>query len=216
MNLINTTDYSIPALIWNGVGCFFWLLTYILLARSSYKHKFVEMPFMIAAGNIAWEFVWSFIVHPDTGLLYVWAYQGSFVLDVFIFSMVFLYGHKQIDIPIIQKYFKPMIVTLFLVWVALNYLFVKQGYDTPIGATSGYILNFIISSLCPILYLRNDPKLFSKWIGVCKFLGTGLISVSMFLIYPNNYFLQVLCVSCFVLDLGYILLVLKTEKDMNL
>ena len=113
------------------------------------------------------------------------------------------YGYKQINIPLIQKYFVVIAFGLLLMWVPLNYYFVMQGFDTSIGANSGYILNVIISLLYPILLLRNDVKNFSQTVAWCKFIGTGCISVSMFLIYPENYFVQILAVSCFVLDLCY-------------
>ncbi|HEY1039220.1 MAG TPA: hypothetical protein VGF30_07430, partial [Bacteroidia bacterium] len=101
---INTKDYSTSALIWNGVGCLFWVVTYAALVKEIIKRKYVEMPFFIAAGNIAWEFIWSFFYHPDTGRLYSLSYQGAFVLDVFIFISILLYGHKQIEIPEIKKH----------------------------------------------------------------------------------------------------------------
>ena len=141
---INFRDYAPTQLIWNGIGCFFWCITYIVLIKNSIKTKFVEMPFVIAAGNIAWEFVWSFYFHPTTGFLYSLSYQACFLLDIFIFAMVVKYGAKQIDIPIMKKYFKPILFGLLFIWIPLNYFYVKQGFDTPIGANSGYILNLII------------------------------------------------------------------------
>lgn len=203
---INTKDYSTSALIWNGVGCLFWVVTYAALVIEIVKRKYVEMPFFIAAGNIAWEFIWSFFYHPNTGFLYALSYQGAFLLDVFIFISVLKYGHKQIDIPEIKKYFKPIALFLLFMWIPLNYYFVKQGYDTAIGANSGYILNLIISLLYPLLLLRGDASNFSPTVAWCKFIGTGCITVSMFIIYPQNYFVQILGVSCFVLDLAYSLL----------
>lgn len=216
MQLINTDDYTIPGLIWNGIGCFFWLLTYIFLLKNSIKKKFVEMPFLIATGNISWEFVWSFIVHPNTGQLYVWAYQGSFILDVFIFTLVFIYGSKQVDIPWLKKNFRVVLVGILLMWIPLNYFFVIQGYDDAIGATSGYILNLIISFLYPILYLKSNPENFSKEVGVFKFLGTGFISISMFIIFPKNYFLLTLCIFCAIADFIYIFILNQRKNGFGI
>lgn len=208
---INTTDYTLPELLWNGIGCSFWLITYIAIARHSYKTKFVEMPFVIAAGNIAWEFVWGFCFHPDTGRFYVLGYQASFFLDVFIFALVLKYGSKQIEIPIFKNNFKIMMVGLILLWLPLNYFFVAQGFDTPIGANSGYILNLMISMLYPILYFRSDPSKFSRLVSWSRFLGTGCITVSMFLIYPENHFLHVLGIACFGLDLAFTVFLEKNK-----
>lgn len=203
---INTEKYSTAALVWNGIGCLFWVVTYAALVKEIIKRKFVEMPFFIAAGNIAWEFIWSFFYHPDTGRLYSLSYQGAFLLDIFIYYHVFKYGAKQIAIPLINRYFKLIALALLIMWLPLNYFFVEQGFDTPIGANSGYILNLMISLLYPLLLLRNDPTNFSQVVAWCKWIGTGCITVSMFLIYPDNYLVQLLGVFCFVLDLIYAVL----------
>ncbi|MDF2450398.1 MAG: hypothetical protein K0R26_2902 [Bacteroidota bacterium] len=200
---INTKDYTTSQLMWNGIGCMFWVITYAVLLRDIIRKKFVEMPFLIASGNLAWEFIWSFFYHPDTGELFSLSYQGAFVIDIFIFYFVLRYGYKQINVPEIQKHFKLLMIGLLVMWVLLNYFFVHQNLDTPIGANSGYILNLIISLLYPVLLFRNDPKNFSQTVAWCKLLGTGCISVSMFLIYTQNYFVQTLAVSCFIFDLLY-------------
>ena len=105
------------------------------------------MPFVIAVGNISWEYIWSFCYHPNTGTFYVYGYQASFFLDFYILLMIFKYGSKQIDIPEIKKYFTQILIGLIIIWLPLNYFFVKNGFDTPVGANSGYILNLIISLL---------------------------------------------------------------------
>lgn len=210
---INTEHYSTSALIWNGVGCLFWVVTYAALVMEIIKRKFVEMPFFIAAGNITWEFVWSFFYHPDTGQLYSLSYQGAFLLDVFIFYSVFKYGSKQIEIPLFKKHFKLIAFALLVMWLPLNYFFVAQGYDTTIGANSGYILNLIISLLYPLLLLRSNPHNFSQTVAWSKWVGTGCITVSMFIIYPTNYFVQILGVCCFILDLTYSIVLKKLLKE---
>jgi hypothetical protein len=210
---INTEQYSTSALIWNGVGCLFWVVTYAALVMEIIKRKFVEMPFFIAAGNITWEFVWSFFYHPDTGQLYSLSYQGAFLLDVFIFYSVFKYGSKQIEIPLFKKHFKLIAFALLVMWLPLNYFFVAQGYDTTIGANSGYILNLIISLLYPLLLLRSNPHNFSQTVAWSKWVGTGCITVSMFIIYPTNYFVQILGVCCFILDLTYSIALKKLLKE---
>ena len=210
---INTNDYTTSQLVWNGIGCLFWVVTYAALLREIIVKKFVEMPFFIAAGNLAWEFVWSFFYHPDTGRLFSLSYQGAFLLDIFIFCFILKYGYKQINIPEIQKHFKWIAIILLIIWIPLNYFFVAQGFDTTIGANSGYILNLIISLLYPLLLLRTDAKNFSETVAWCKFLGTGCISVSMFLIYPTNYFVHILAVSCFIFDLLYAIILKR--KLMN-
>lgn len=213
---INTKDYTTSQLVWNGVGCLFWVVTYVALVKQIIQKKFVEMPFFIAAGNIAWEFIWSFFYHPDTGRLYSLSYQGAFLLDVFIFYSILKYGEKQIDVPILKKHFKAISIGLLIMWIPLNYFYVQQGFDTSIGANSGYILNLIISLLYPLLLLRTNPAYFSKTVANFKMLGTGCITVSMFLIYPQNYFVQTLGIACFILDLLYTILLNQLQKKTAL
>ena len=55
--LINTQDYPISGLVFNGVGCLFWVVAYAVLVWEIVKRKFVEMPAYIACANIGWEFV---------------------------------------------------------------------------------------------------------------------------------------------------------------
>lgn len=210
----NTLDYTIPQLFWNGVGCFFWLIAYVELIRNSRKTQFVEMPFAIATGNVTWEFIWSFVVHPDTGKFYVHGYQISFLFDVCIVILLFKYGSKQTDLSELKKRFHWLLGALLLFWFALIYSFILAGYDTKIGANSGYLLNVLISVTCPVLYFRHKEKQvnFSALMAWSKFVGTGFITVSMFLIYPENYFVQVMGIICFLLDLYFIFLI----KGFNL
>ena len=212
---INTKDYSTATLIWNGTGCVFWLITYAAMIRNIIKKKFVEMPFLIAAGNIAWEFVWSFCWHPTTGRFYALSYQGCFFLDCYIFAMMFKYGHKQIEIPLMKKYFKLILVGLAVIWLPLNYFYVAQGYDTPVGANSGYILSLFISLLYPVLLLRTDVSYFSPTVAWAKWIGTGCVTVSMFLMYPTNYFVQILGGACFILDFCFGILLTRKLKELK-
>jgi hypothetical protein len=211
-DFFNTTDYSLSQLLWNGIGCFGWLIAYVFIVLNARKHKFIEMPFIIAAGNVSWEFMWSFYAHPDTGLFFKYGYQASFFLDIIIIYYTFKYARNQLQIPLLKKYFHFILLGLIVFWLPLNYFFIKQGFDTPIGANSGYILNLIISFLYIPLYLRNSQFHFSKIVGLSRSLGTALITVSMFLIYPENYFVQVLGVSCFLLDACFCYLLFSNKK----
>ena len=209
---INTRDFPVSGLIWNAIGCVGWVFTYAWFLYSMRKNKFVEMPFFIACGNLAWEFLWTFYVNPSTGKLYAAMYAGAFLMDCYIFWHVLKNGHKQIvGLPIIQKHFKAIAVACLLGWTVIQYFFIKEGYDTCIGANSGYILNLIISILYPILLMRVGAKPFSIEIAWGKNLGTAFITVSMFIFYPENHFVQSLGVACFILD-SYYCYLLHTEK----
>tara|TARA_B110000211_G_C14074585_1_gene551473 strand:- start:196 stop:894 length:699 start_codon:yes stop_codon:yes gene_type:complete len=212
---INTAKYDTTGLIFNGIGCLFWVVCYIVLIRTIVKKKFVEMPFFIAAGNLAWEFIWSVFYHPDTGILFSLSYQSAFLIDCFIFYYVIKYGADYIKIPEIKKNWKLICIGLLLGWIPLNFFFVYNNLDTCIGGISGYILNIIISVLYPWVMLQTGAQHYSKLVAWCKMLGTGLISVSMFIFYPENYFVQTLAVLVLILDCYYIYLLNKKKKALE-
>jgi hypothetical protein len=203
--LINTTAYDPGALITNGLGCGLWVVAYATLVLRIHRKQFVEIPAFVGAADLGWELVWSFFFHPDTGRLFSLSYQGAFLLDVFIFTRLLKYGHKQLapDDPF-QRHFRGLYAGTFLFWALACYLFAREGYDTPIGANSGYIINVILSALSFSLMVHRDPRLFSPLYAWCRTLGTGLITVSLFLIYPTGHFVQVLGVTCALIDATYL------------
>ena len=163
------------------------------------------MPAYVAGANIGWEFVWSFIYHPNTGLLYALSYQAAFLLDCFIFYSIFRYGTKQPMNDDSKKHFKLFCIINFLFWICFSYFYMSESYDTAIGANSGYIINVILSLQCVFMLMQTqDTSRFSMLLTWSRMLGTGLISVSMFIFYPESHFIQLLGVSCLVLDLSFI------------
>ncbi|MBL57481.1 MAG: hypothetical protein CMP61_09855 [Flavobacteriales bacterium] len=211
---INTEKYDSIGLLFNGIGCLFWVICYAVLVRTMVKKKFVEMPFFIACGNLAWEFIWSVFYHPDTGFLFSLSYQAAFLLDCFIFFYVVKYGGNFMHIPEIKKHWKGICIGSLLGWIPLNYFFVYNGFDTCIGANSGYILNIIIAVLYPYTMIQIGAQHYSKLVAWCKMLGTGLITVSMFIFYPTNYFTQTLGVMVLLLDCYYIYLLGKRKRAL--
>ncbi len=209
---INTRDFDVTGLWFNGIGCAFWVIAYAAIVHTMLKKKFVEMPFFIAAGNLAWELVWSTCFFPDTGILFAIQYQGAFLLDCFIFFYVLKYGANHIQMPEIKNNFKTICIICFICWIPLNYFFVKEGYDTSIGANSGYILNIIISVLYPVVMIKTGAQYFSKLVAWTKMIGTGLITVSLFFFYPKNHFVQTLGIIVLALDSYYIYLLYLFQK----
>lgn len=213
--LINFEDYSTLGLVFNGVGCLFWVLAYAVLVWEIRKKKFVEMPAYVAGANIGWEFVWSFFYHPDTGFLYSLSYQAAFLLDCFIFYSILRYGTKQ---PMNQESKKHLVLFCcinFFFWIFFCYFFMKEGYDTAIGANSGYIINVILSLQCVFMLMQTkDTGRFSMLLAWSRMLGTGLISVSMFIFYPESRLIQLLGISCLFLDISYIYILNKRHGKL--
>jgi len=208
--IINTAEYDITGLWFNGIGCLFWVIAYVVLVREIRIKKFVEMPAYVAGANLGWEFVWSFFYHPDTGWLYALSYIGAFFLDCYIFASLLRYGTKQPMAADLKKHFTLFALANLTFWILFSYFYRAEGFDTTIGANSGYIINVILSFQCVAMLLQSeDTKNFSLLLGWCKMLGTGLITVSMFIFYPENHFVQLLGVTCLIADNIYIYLLKK-------
>jgi hypothetical protein len=205
---LNLDKYTPAQLLLNGAGCGAWVVAYVALLVEIWRRKYVEMPALVAGANIGWEFVWSWIDKPDTGLLYLWMYRAAFLLDVGIFACLLLYGRKQPLPTAMRRHFAPIAVLNALAWGLLCYLFAAEGYDTPIGAHSGYVINVFLSASALLMFLRADDRtVFSPVIAWSKMLGTGLITVSLFLIYPHGRFVQSLGAICLILDVTCIVAV---------
>lgn len=200
-------------------GFVLWALVYVVVVVNIVRKKFVEVPVFTVCGNVAWEFLYSFIF--PLNMLEPWLqhlYQIGFFLDCFIIYSVLRYGHKQIITPWIRKYFKPIIIFVFISWVVLIYFFVRQNYDLALGSNSAYILNIAISALYIILILNmKDASLFSMLAAWLKFLGTAFVTVFCFMKYSTNYFVLSMGIIVFILDVSYIwLLWLRQKGKLNI
>jgi len=203
---INWQDYTGLEFFFYGGGSFLWVIAYVIYIRNILRFKYVEMPVFAGCCDVAWEFVWSFIYHPDVGRLFAWGYGLWFFLDVFITYNLFKYGPKQIVNPTLRRWFAPAAAFGIAAWTVMLYFFVKGGYDSPYGGISGYILNVMMSALYIILIVqeRNDLGNFSALVGWSKMLGTGLLSVFNAILVPENGFLMTLCAVTFLLDATYV------------
>jgi len=215
-SLLNLKDYTPAELLFFGAGCFLWIVVYYFTLRNITRQKFIEIPLITVCGNIAWEFLWSWVFRTDMGSLFVWGYRTWFFMDCFIVYGLFRYGYKQLTIPALRKHASQLIVFGIAAWLVVLYFYIKN-YDAPIsknGAYSGFILNVIISALYISQFFRlSNPQLFSKPIAWSKGVGTALISVFCFLHFTDG-FLRSLCVLNALLD-GLYLYIFYTYKMEN-
>jgi hypothetical protein len=203
---INTDLYSVPELLLFATGCAMWVIVYFLYAKHIAKHLMIGMPVFAAASNFGWEFVWGFL-HPytDMGLLFLWGYRLWFLFDLYIFYGVYRYGAEQVSTPALKRYFKPLIIAIALCWGLFYWFFKVQGLDTPIGANSAYVAQILISVLYLMLILRHRKFVWSSApIAWLRSLGTGFISVFMFMHYPDNRMLLLLCLLSAIIDGVYL------------
>ena len=84
---INEDLYPPEQLIFLALGFFFWILTYKEVIQGIRKYKIVEIPMVVVALDIAWEFNWAFILENDLGKAFAWGCAIWFFLDIsFILS----------------------------------------------------------------------------------------------------------------------------------
>ena len=195
---INICEYSVSEVTIIMIGTLLWVVAYYFIIRNAFRNKYIEMPVIVATANLAWEFAWSWCFETNMGELFLWGFRLWFFMDLFIFWNVLKHGHKQVTTPQLAKYFKPITVGMLLGWFALFYFFIKQGLDTPIGATSAYLITVCMASLYVTTFLSSgeNKKYYSLVAAWCKGVGNSFMTTFVFMAYPENYWLQVMTVIC--------------------
>jgi hypothetical protein len=211
----NTEEFSVLQLVVFGIGCFGWVVAYLGTLQMLFRHRFLEIPAAAVCANVAWEFVWGFLYPNQLGLFFTWGYRAWFFLDVFITYNLFRYGVKQVDTPAIRKHFVPICAATILAWAVGIYFFVRQGYDTGVGAVSGYVLNVMMSWLYITLVLRHSVTWFSDVVAWSKMLGTAVLTVWNLTLPTLNGVVITLGVVTFILDVAYIALLIKLRREQR-
>ncbi|MGA0560171.1 hypothetical protein ACO2Q8_26145 [Larkinella sp. VNQ87] len=204
---INFCDYTPVQLGLILAGTLLWNLAYFLIIRNGFRYRYVEMPCLAGSANFAWEFAWGFLIVTDMGQLFVWGLRVWFFMDILIFALLLRYGYKQISSPIVRPYHALIEWAVFLFWIPVFYFFYQEGYDTSMGATSAYVITVVMEAMFIYHFLQHPPgSVFAPAVGWCRLLGNGAMSVFVGIKYPTMYFLQLLAVAVFILDLIYVIL----------
>jgi iron complex outermembrane receptor protein len=210
--LLNLKDYTAVEFAVFLTGCFLWVVVYGIYVRDMFKKRSAEMPFIAAAGNFAWEFLWSFVFVPDMGPLVLWGYRAWFFFDIIIICGVWKYADWQIADVRLRKFYRPMFLGSLLFWAVTYYFFIREGHDTPIGANSAYIAQLFISSFYLILLLKADnASIFSAPVMWLRTAGTGLTTTFMFMHYSDGRhgWLLTMCLTATLLDVIFITVFLR-------
>ncbi len=213
---VHCVPYSKLQFILFAGGCLMWVVAYAILVYNGHKDKFVEMAALAAASNFAWEFLWAFPFGTDMGKFLVYTYKARLFLDCYIFYVLLKYGHKQFDEGTwLRKNFISWMIPTLSFFLAFYYFFTKQGMDESIGANSAYICQIFISVFCPLVLMRAKTlKGFSFHFAWLRGFGTGFNTVFMYLHYPDNHLVQTLGTTSFILDMSYLYLFKKKEKQL--
>lgn len=202
---LDTSTYTGWELFWYVGGFLVWTPAYVAIIWRARTRQEVEIPVLAAIANVTWEFVWGFTVTVPMGWGLQAVYQLAFVIDFFILVAVFRYGWKQTDLLLLRRWWPAVVVALIAAWGAFYVTFQRQGYDLPLGSTSAYLDNVMMSSLYLWFGLTRSVATLSIVAAWSKGIGTGMVSVFVFLVYPEDRFVQVLAVIVGVLDALYLI-----------
>jgi hypothetical protein len=204
--VINTHNYSAWEVFWYIGGFVAWVPAYTAILIIAVRQRRLEIPVLAATGNVTWEFVWGFVFHQDMGWLLQWIYRGAFIMDFPILVAVYVYGSQQTHADLVRRWFPYITTGVVVGWTAFTVTMKNAGYDLPLGSVSAYAVNVVESGayLWFGLTLAN-PRDLSMTVAWSKFLGTGMVTVFIFLVYYTNPFVQCLAVVVTVLDVCYTL-----------
>lgn len=199
-----------------AVGCLLWVVAYALILLQAKRHRAVEMAVIAAASNLAWEFVWGVLLRTDMGAFLVWTYRAWLIFDLFIFWQVLKLGFDQFTTPQFKRHYQAIVWGSVVFFILLYWSMTLAGIDTPTGARSAYICQFIISLLCMILLVQQPSTVGYAWsISWLRTLGTGLISVYMWLHNPADLFILTLAAGSTLLDVSYCAYFLHLRKKVQ-
>jgi len=214
--IFNNPDFSNAQIIIYFLGAFGWFISYMLVIRKIRLEKWVEFPAWAIAGNVGWEFLWGFVFELSFGgifLQYLW--RGGLLLDIYMLYAVYKYGKSQYNMEFIKKNFHLLVTGVLVSMTLLIYFFVEHGYDLEMGFNSGMILNLIHSIGCLMLFYEHPKRQFSAWIGISRFFGSSIFFFIYMLMYtPVQYFSITMLSITFIIDLYYIVQVIKRNKTI--
>lgn len=170
------------------------------------------MPVFVALGNIAWEFIWSFVFKTNMGEFFLWGYWAWFFLDLYILYLLIKYGAKQFTVTFMKRYYIYIVIGLLAFFGLFFYFFVREGYDTPIGATSAFFLSVGISTLYINLLLRNKKASnFSLTSGIFRAIGDTVLSYFV-IKHTGIMLIGVMGTYVIILDFVYVILLYRMKQ----
>jgi hypothetical protein len=216
-SFLNTQDYSTVELVLYVGGFLGWVPAYAMILWIGWKQRRLEIPVLAAVGNITWELLWGFFFGQDMGWGLQLVYQGAFVMDACIFYLMLRYGRDQTDNPLVRDWYLLIVAGLVAGWTAL-YIGIQEteGLENPLGAVSAYVVTLAESAIFLWFGLsRDDAHLNSLTVAWSKFVGTGLVTIFVFLQYDQPL-IQVLSILVGILDVAYIVVLTDRRRHHHL
>jgi len=191
---------------------FFWTTTYLLVIRQSLRDKVYAMPIVALCLNLSWEFLYT-VVYPDD-LMATISFASWLILDVVIAWTIVRFGPRQFPGLSPRAFYAGFAAILAVAPVAI--LVISAEFDDPMGRYAAFGQNLLMSALfLAMLHHRGSLAGQSPAIAACKMLGTvnaSILSAFFSPAYSGSPLLTFLYIGCFVLDLTYLLAVLRVRR----
>ncbi|MBK9580023.1 MAG: hypothetical protein IPK50_17630 [Fibrobacterota bacterium] len=180
---------------------FCWTLAYILIIRRGWKDKSYGMPVVALGANLAWEFLFSWILphkSPQLEVNRIWL-----MFDLVILWQAIRYGSAEQRHPWLRKNFYPLLACAVVGgFLAVNGI--TREFNDFDGMYAAFGQNLMMSILfCAMLLNRNEMRGQSMWIAMAKMVGTILPSILFYLKYPHSSLLLFLFVGTLLADIVY-------------
>ncbi|MCB0664029.1 MAG: hypothetical protein KDC24_14885 [Saprospiraceae bacterium] len=210
-------DYPPSQLILLGTGFILWVAAYYFIIKGVRKWKIVEIPMVVVALDIGWEFDWAFLLKSDLGLIFNIGCAVWFFMDIFINIYTLKYGKKLVTNNAIKKYYNYIYLFILIGGALLTFFMKETAEDNGLGIVSAYLINIMISSLY-LYQLVTFPELrgkgFSYLVGWLKGLGTGAITIAVYLHWSHNPFLITICTVVLIMDIIYLYLYKNYKPEL--
>ena len=206
LSWINTVDYTTTELVLFGLGCALWVVAYMGVIRGIVKKQFVEIPAVAVMANIAWQV-------PSTGA------GSSMSTSAGSSCSATSSGSSSTSSSTTasgstatsrcRTRFCAAGSSRCTSWGCSRgrwgwTYFVGEGYDTPTGATSAFLLTVVMGFMYIVLFLQQDPALFSGVVGWTSFLGNALFAGFVLLVLPHKHFLGTMVWVTLLFNLVYV------------
>ncbi len=191
-----------------------WTGVYIDLINRGFRDKTCGMPFFALAFNIAWEFIYAFIIDQGFPLQravnIVW-----FGLDVIILVTYFRYGRQEFPRSFEGLFLPWSMAALVVAFVTLYYAGTEFS-GTRGGTYSAFAQNLMMSVLfISMLVRRRGVQGQSMYIALLKWIGTLAPTILVWLATGSRLVLA-LGAGCFFYDVVYIFLLYRQFLALGL
>jgi hypothetical protein len=210
----DTSIYTPWQIFWYVGGFLAWIPCYWIIIKKGFRERFLEIPVLAALGDITWELIWGFTIVVNMGWGLQLVYQFAFFMDCFILVWVFRFGWKetQVQMPALRQVWPYAIVMLIVGMLFFYRTFYTAGYDLPLGSNSAYLDNLMVSSLYLWYGLTRSRRRLTYTSALSKGIGTGMVTVFVFMTYHGERWVHTMAISVAVLDLTYLGLLVARKR----